>query len=143
LLFVFGSQNLNEVKTEKEHLMEREHIEQFGRVTIDREQMASLFRERREVFGLTIRELAAKAGVGATTVHSLEQGNSGVNLETFLRVLAALELLPQHVLKIDETDIAPPPTEREALVARLLREGDHAALLRLLAEQLDSKKDSS
>ena len=117
--------------------MERERIENFGRVTIDREQMARLFRERRETFGLTIRELAAKAGVGATTVHSLEQGMSGVNLETFLRVLAALELLPHHVLKIDETDIPPPPTEQEALVAKLLREGNLAELLRLLAKELE------
>ena len=99
--------------------------------------MARLFRERREAFSLTIRQLAAKAGVGATTVHSLEQGNSGVNLETFLRVLAALELLPQHVLKIDEMDIPPPPTEQEALVARLMREGDHAGLLRHLAAHIE------
>lgn len=119
--------------------MDRERIEHFGRVTIDREQMARLFRERRDAFGLTIRELAAKAGVGATTVHSLEQGNSGVNLETFLRVLAALELLPHHVLIIDDIDNPPPPTEHEARVARLLREGDHAGLLRILANQLEGE----
>lgn len=113
-------------------------IERFGRVSIDRDAMARTLRERREAQGLTIRQLAAKSGVGATTVHSLEQGGSGVNLETFLRVLAALDLLPHHVLRIDDAETLPPATEVEAKIATLLRQGHFADVLRLLAEHMDS-----
>lgn len=114
----------------------------FGRTKLDPMQVASIIRGRRETLGVSLRELADQSGVASSTIHNLEQGSYKLQLDKFLAILGALDLTPLEVLEIDQHIDIPPPTDQEALVARLLRTGDHAALLRLLAEQLDSEDES-
>jgi len=109
----------------------------FGRTRLDPRRIASVIRSRRESMGLSLRELAEQCGVASSTIHNLEQGSYKLQLDKFLAVLGALNLAPHEVLEIDNRSAIPPPTEQEALVARLLRERDHAAILRLLADAID------
>jgi transcriptional regulator with XRE-family HTH domain len=116
---------------------------QYGRTRLDPERIASVIRERRASLGISLRELADKSGVASSTIHNLEQGSYKLQLDKFLAILGALDLVPQEVLEIDQRIESPPLTEQEAHVARLLRTGDHAALLRLVAEQLDPEEEPS
>jgi transcriptional regulator with XRE-family HTH domain len=116
---------------------------QYGRTRLDPERIASVIRERRAALGISLRDLADKSGVASSTIHNLEQGSYKLQLDKFLAILGALDLVPQEVLEIDQRIESPPLTEQEANVARLLRAGDHAALLRLVAEQLDPKEEPS
>lgn len=61
----------------------------------------------RKLRGLTQKQLADRAGIGARTLSRLEDGDGGASFETVLRVLRALGVLDQIVGALDpyETDI--------------------------------------
>jgi DNA-binding XRE family transcriptional regulator len=56
--------------------------------------MRSVLIEQRNRLGLSHRALAHLAGVAPTTVHNLEQDSHKVQLDKFLAVLGALQLVP-------------------------------------------------
>jgi transcriptional regulator with XRE-family HTH domain len=112
---------------------------QYGRTRLNPDRIATVIRDRRAAHGMSLRELADKSGVASSTIHNLEQGSYKLQLDKFLAILGALDLAPQEVLEIDQRIDTPPLTEQEALVAKLLREGNHAELLRLLAKQLEGE----
>lgn len=62
--------------------------------------------------GLTIAELALKAGVSVRTLHRIERGEPGVAFAAVVSVLWAMNLMP---------GIADPKTDEEALRLELLR----------------------
>jgi transcriptional regulator with XRE-family HTH domain len=100
-----------------------------------------MIRDRRASQGLSLRELADKSGVASSTIHNLEQGSYKLQLDKFLAILGALDLTPNEVLEIDQRIEVPPLTEHEALVAKLLRGGNYAELLRLLARKLEGSDE--
>lgn len=113
---------------------------QFGRTRLDPDRIASVIKARRASLGLSLRELADKSEVASSTIHNLEQGSYKLQLDKFLAILGALDLAPQEVLEIDQHIETPPLTEQEALVAKLLREGNHGEILRLMAKKLEERK---
>jgi len=110
---------------------------QYGRTRLDPERLASVIKERRASQGISLRELAENSGVASSTIHNLEQGSYKLQLDKFLAILGALDLTPLEVMEIDRRIDNPPLTEQEALVAKLLREDNHAEILRFLAKRLD------
>lgn len=64
-------------------------------------------RSWRMVPGLTARQLSERAGISRSTLHKLEQGDSGVSLGSVAQVLRALGVLDQAVDALDplRTDI--------------------------------------
>jgi len=83
--------------------------------------MARALKNRRLKLGISQRELAERAGVGTTTVFNLEQGSCKVQLDIFLQVLAALDMIPQQVLEIDGDITAVTPTSFELKPIELVR----------------------
>lgn len=61
----------------------------------------------RKLYGLTAEELADKAGVSRSTISKLENGDSSVNLATFLNVCRCFDSLDAVVTATDpyETDL--------------------------------------
>ena len=63
-------------------------VEQFGRN----------LREARQEKGWTQEELADKAGLASVQISRVERGVREVRLTTLLRLIAALETSPDHLL---------------------------------------------
>jgi len=108
-----------------------------ARVTLDGERLSQNLLRRRKELGWSLRELADRSGFSTSAVHALEQGNTRVQLDTFVAVLDALDLLPSDVLVVDDST---PPKERPLVVQRLeeiARLEDPAEVLRRLAVLLD------
>jgi transcriptional regulator with XRE-family HTH domain len=113
----------------------------FGRVTVDPKRLKSVLSNQRARLGLTHRAVAEIAGVAPATVYNLEQGNYRIQLDKFLAVLAALELLPEHVLEIDSKHIEPPASRLETDVREILENYSvEDALVRLGELLRDMKK---
>jgi transcriptional regulator with XRE-family HTH domain len=55
----------------------------------------------RKLQGLTVQQLADRAGVNRSTITRLEQGSDSVRLDVFLNVAGALGQLDQVVNSID------------------------------------------
>lgn len=109
----------------------------FGRTTVDLDHMGQVLTARRQKLGLSQRELAEKADVAPTTIHNLEHGSCKVQLDKFLQVLAALDLIPQQILEIDEVVSSPAPTKFESEMIELIRSRNTAKLLFRIAELLE------
>src|ERR1043166_6536747 len=90
-----------------------ESVAKYGRVSIDPSNLQRQVAERRSALGLSLRDVAQKAGVSPTTVSKLEKGDFRVQLDSFLRVLSVLELLPENVIKTDGKSTLPQPTSIE------------------------------
>jgi transcriptional regulator with XRE-family HTH domain len=77
----------------------------------------------REGMGLSLRDLAGRSGVGATTLSQVERGESSPTLSVATRIAEGLELSLSQLLRLDET--------RHAVVVRRgegrrSRRGGHA-----------------
>ena len=77
----------------------------------------------REGMGLSLRDLAGRSGVGATTLSQVERGESSPTLSVASRIAEGLELSLSQLLRLDET--------RHAVVVRRgegrrSRSGGHA-----------------
>jgi len=107
---------------------------------IDVERLRSLLRGRREAMGLTMAQLAERAGVAPATVHKLEAGKLSVHLDKFIQVVDALSLSFGDIFSFDGSATAEPPDPLAAKLAKALRDGDQAAVLRLLAENASTPK---
>lgn len=75
-----------------------------------------LIADRRITMALTQSDLADLAGVGVSSVRSLEAGNATITLDVALRIIDALGLMaaigPAPALRVtDETVVLPPPSE--------------------------------
>ena len=57
-----------------------------------------VIRYMRAYHGLTLRQLAARAGISHNQVATLESGRSGPHLSTFIAMCQALELSPAAVM---------------------------------------------
>lgn len=114
-------------------------IRNFGRTSIDVEHLASTLKGRRKSLGLSQRELADRSNVGTTTIFNLEQGSCKVQLDIFLQVLEALDLIPQQVLTIDGNLCPVTPTADELQIISLIREKDFSMLLFHLSKIIDKK----
>lgn len=70
-------------------------------------ELASYVDAWRKLLGLTQNQLADRAGIDRKAVIRLEQGDSGISLESYLRVLYALGVLHDVVRASDpyETDL--------------------------------------
>jgi len=119
------------------HMNSRNQL-RFGRVRFTPTALGDKLRERRQAQGMSLRDVAEKSGVASSTIHSVEQGNYHVQLDRFLLILAALDLVPSEVLIEDRAENHPPPTPKERAVAELISsETDTPTLLRKLADILD------
>ena len=58
-----------------------------------------IIRYMRAYHGLTLREVAARAGISHNQVATLERGKSGPHLSTFISMCQALELEPAAVMR--------------------------------------------
>lgn len=116
-------------------------IVRYGRISIDASKLREQIAERRSAIGMSLREVADKAGVSASTVHKLEKGDHRVQLDCFLQVLAVLDLLPENVFEIDGEAKAPPPTSIEKKIARWSATQDAPKLLENLAKLLRELPD--
>jgi len=103
---------------------------------VDIAQFRAVLRARREERGLTMLQLSQRAGVAPATVHKLESGKLTVHLDKFLRVADALELPLAALISFQGSQVAEPPDPLAAEMSRLLRAGDQAALLKLLADHV-------
>lgn len=117
----------------------QDRVIQYGRTTIDLDLLERVLRERREKKGLSVRDVARAAGVAPMTVTNFEKGAYRIQLDKLLAILAVLDLSPTEVLIIDGGAQEPAPDVYELEVARLLREGDYAALFQALADRMGSK----
>ena len=90
-----------------------------------------LLRSARLAAGLSLRELAARAGTSHATLSAYEQGNKVPSVETFLRVLRACEFAVDFVLR--------PRVRWRNGLAR----GDELAQALELAEQFPSRYATS
>lgn len=104
------------------------------RYAINIDRFRQVLRGRREELGLTQLQLAGKAGVSSATVHKLEAGRLSVHLDLFIRVVDALGLPLGDLISFDGSATAEPPDPLAAKLAQALKDGDQAAVLRLLAE---------
>lgn len=114
----------------------RDQILKFGRTNVDVEHMADVLRTRRIKLGLSQRDLAERSSVSTTTIFNLEQGTCKVQLDIFLQVLAALDLIPQQVLHIDSNITAVTPTVKELELLEAIRTRDFPRLLNHIATLL-------
>ncbi len=55
-------------------------------------RLGAVVRQHRRLAGLTQVELAQMAGVGKTVVHDLEKGKPTIQLDTVLKIVAALNI---------------------------------------------------
>lgn len=101
--------------------------------SVDAEHLRRALRARREMLGLSMAELAAKAGVAPATVHKLESGKLSVHLDKFIQVLDALGMPFGDLVSFDGAALAVPADPIATRLAALLREKDQAALLEFLA----------
>lgn len=62
-----------------------------------------LLRERREALGLSMNEVAARAGLSHTMISRVERGLRKPTLDTVLRITGAMEIDLWPVLKKSET----------------------------------------
>lgn len=112
----------------------------LSRYAIDIDRFRQVLRGRREKLGLTQLQLAGRAGVSSATVHKLEAGRLSVHLDLFVRVVDALGLPLTDLISFDGSATAEPPDPLAAKLAKALRDGDQAAVLRLLAENASTPK---
>jgi hypothetical protein len=84
------------------------NVRRFGRVTVS-SHVAKVFAQHREALGMSLRDVSAKADVALGTVQSSEKGDVTIRLDTFLKVLAAVDLLPRCVLQMDGENASPEP----------------------------------
>lgn len=105
----------------------------FGNLTIDPERMRSVLVEQRTRLGLSHRALAELAGVAPTTVHNLEQGNHRVQLDNFLAVLGALQLVPNQIIEVDGAAEAMPSSALEDELREIASLNNPDEVLRRLA----------
>lgn len=103
----------------------------------DEKSIGILLRERRKQCGLTLQQLADKAGVALSTVHAIENGTARARVDVFFRVLDALEIdLPQVIPSRGEIR-AMPPTAFEAELERRVQQdllGMLATIVRLAGQ---------
>ncbi|MEX2607342.1 MAG: helix-turn-helix domain-containing protein [Kiritimatiellia bacterium] len=91
-------------------------------MTFTPQELASRIRDARTARGLTLKELADRAGIGKTAMFDLEHGNPGVRLNTLLAVLQILDIelsLPPNS-DTPAASSAPPPTPADSLPDHLL-----------------------
>lgn len=112
----------------------------LSRYAVDIDRFRHVLRGRREELGLTQLQLAGKAGVSSATVHKLEAGRLSVHLDLFVRVVDALGLPLSDLISFDASVTAEPPDPLATKLAKALRDGDQAAVLRLLAENASTPK---
>ena len=105
----------------------------FGRTKVDLKHMADVLKFRRTKLGMSQRDLADRSAVSTTTIFNMEQGTCKVQLDIFLQVLAALDLIPQQVLYIDSKITEVAPTENELELLDAIRTRDFPRLLTHIA----------
>ena len=74
-----------------------------GTVTIDPGAVGERIKALREGMDLSLRDLAARSGVGATTLSQVERGESSPTLAVATRIAEGLELSLSQLLRLDET----------------------------------------
>ena len=109
---------------------------QFGRTALDPAEMGTVLRMRRESLGMSQRDLADRAAVAPTTIHNMEQGSVRVQLDKFLQVLGALDLVPTQVMEIEAVVVPVVPTPLETEIIQLVRKKDPVRLMQRIAELL-------
>ena len=72
-------------------------------VTIDPGTVGERVKALREGMDLSLRDLAARSGVGATTLSQVERGESSPTLAVATRIADGLELSLSQLLRLDET----------------------------------------
>lgn len=92
---------------------------------------------------MSFQAVADKADVSPSTVHKLEHGDHRVQLDSFLKVLSVLDLLPENVFEIDGEAKAPPPTSIEKKIARWSNSKDAPKFLEELAKLLAELPEDS
>lgn len=113
---------------------------QLSRYVVDIEHFRLILRGRREELGLTQLQLAGRAGVSSATVNKLEAGRLSVHLDLFLQVVDALGLPLSALIAFDGAALPDPPDPLGAKLAALLKSGDQAAILQLLADHMKEAK---
>ncbi len=114
----------------------------FGRIAIDPEKLRTVIIEQRTRLGLSHRALAQKAGVAPTTVYNLEQGKYKLQLDKFLAVLGALDLVPENVIEIDNKLEILPESELERQVKEIALIESPEQMLARLSELVRSIRDN-
>lgn len=115
----------------------------FGSLTIDPERMRSVLVEQRNRLGLSHRALAELAGVAPTTVHNLEQGNHKVQLDKFLAILGALQLVPNQIIEVDGAAEELPSNALEDELREIANLGNPDEVLRRLATIVERIRETT
>jgi len=114
----------------------------FGNLTVDPDRMRCVLIEQRNRLGLSHRALADLAGVAPTTVHNLEQGNHKVQLDKFLAVLGALQLVPNQIIEVDGAAEAVPSSALEDELREIASLSNPDEVLRRLAVLVERLRTS-
>jgi transcriptional regulator with XRE-family HTH domain len=115
----------------------------FGNLSVDPDRMRSVLIEQRTRLGLSHRALADLAGVAPTTVHNLERGNHRVQLDKFLAVLGALQLVPNHIIEVDGTAEELPPSALEDELREIASLSNPDEVLRRLARLVERTRQTT
>lgn len=102
------------------------------------ESIGKIISTARQAKGWSLRQLAEAAGVGPTTIHRLEGGDTRIQYDIILRICDALALRSS-----DDDERLPdksPTHTLELEVIDALRSGDIAAALEKVAAYLREKK---
>jgi transcriptional regulator with XRE-family HTH domain len=89
---------------------------------------------------MSLRQVAAKANVALGTVQGFEKGDYTLRLDTFLKLLAAVDLLPTAVLNMDGETAAPEALTLDQELRRL-SSNKNAQLLQALATLLQKASE--
>jgi transcriptional regulator with XRE-family HTH domain len=89
-----------------------------------RGEVMPTLREARRARLLTIRDLAAKAGVSTKTVVDVEAGRVAPKFRTIRRLAAALELRPSEIAEFRATIEAAPTRPVERTIDQAARQGE-------------------
>lgn len=72
---------------------------------ISSEEIAARLKQARIVKGMSQADLASKAGITLSLVSDIEHCKSKMRLETFLRVIQALDVSADSIVRMDEAPI--------------------------------------
>lgn len=73
---------------------------------ISSEEIAARLKQARIVKGMSQADLASKAGITLSLVSDIERCKSKMRLETFLRVIQALEVSADSIVRMEEEPVS-------------------------------------
>jgi len=114
----------------------------FGRVSIVPEEFGRVISDRRKHLKLSLRDVADRAGVALGTVQNAERGDIKMGLDNLLRILAALNLLPENILRVDD-QLVPTASPLEGRLTDLASNAESETFLRNLADLLKDARSTA